>query len=135
MLRISPVPMVSEHFSAAEFACRCCGQIVLNERNWLLFQSLETIRSQVGGRPVVMDSGCRCKAHNAAVGGAPSSKHLEGIAADVHVAGMTPAQLAQIVRAHCPDVMGIGVGASQFHIDVRPGPRTEWTYPLRRPGG
>ena len=117
---------LSKNFTADELACRCCGYIVPGEELRRLVDALETLRSHVGS--VVIVSGYRCPSNNRAVGGAPKSKHLTMEAADLHVEGFAPAQLAAIVKQHCPTVRGIGVGRTKFHIDVRLGALSEWTY-------
>lgn len=127
MIPTSPVPRLSAHFTAAELMCPCCGHIQAGARLRLLLNALEIIRSQTC-RPVRIFSGYRCPSHNRKVGGAPASKHLYGEAADLAVDGFTPAQLARLVKDCCPDVKGIGVGATKFHIDVREGPLVEWIY-------
>jgi hypothetical protein len=43
---------------------------------------LDILRATVE-RPLVVSSGCRCDKHNAAVGGAPLSRHTIGCAADI----------------------------------------------------
>lgn len=70
---------VSPHFSLREFQCRCCGAVMLSA---LLLEKLEALRTALG-RPVVLTSGYRCRAHNSRVGGAPSSLHMRGMAADI----------------------------------------------------
>lgn len=45
-------------------------------------QALETVRALLGNLPMSIDSGYRCPALNAAVGGVPDSAHLIGFAAD-----------------------------------------------------
>jgi len=55
------------------------------------------------GRPVLVNSGFRSAAVNQAVGGTASSQHRLGQAADIHVAGMTSAEVArEIVRLGLP---------------------------------
>lgn len=58
---------------------------------------LEQIRDLVGG-PVVVSSGYRSPAVNAAVGGASSSAHLLGLAADITAPGLAPKKLAALIR-------------------------------------
>ncbi len=48
---------------------------------------LEIVRAHFGA-PVVVHSGFRSPAVNAAVGGSPTSQHMRGEAADFHVAGV-----------------------------------------------
>jgi zinc D-Ala-D-Ala carboxypeptidase len=61
-------------------------------------QVLEPLRAALGGRVITIDSGYRCPQVNAAVGGAHNSAHLEGRAADILVAGMTPLQVGLFVQ-------------------------------------
>lgn len=57
---------------------------------------LEQIRALVG-KPVTVSSGYRCPALNAAVGGARYSAHMQGLAADITVVGLTPKALAKAI--------------------------------------
>lgn len=60
---------------------------------------LEQVRA-LFGKPLVISSGYRSPALNASVGGARTSAHLYGLAADFIVPGVTPAETAKaIVRA------------------------------------
>lgn len=59
--------------------------------------TLEQVRDLVGG-PVHVSSGYRSKLVNAAVGGAPSSAHTFGLAADITCPAMTPRALALLIR-------------------------------------
>ena len=38
---------------------------------------------KIAGIPIVVNSGYRCQDHNVAVGGSPTSSHLDGLAADI----------------------------------------------------
>jgi uncharacterized protein YcbK (DUF882 family) len=95
--------------------------------NPVLVEALQKLRDAMG-RPVRVLSGCRCAAHNKAVGGAASSEHLLGNAADVAVVGMTAREIyrgaAGIVAFH-----GIGVDDERdfVHLDVRE-PFAHWCY-------
>jgi hypothetical protein len=66
-------------FVEAEFRCRHCRTLVLSPT---LIPALEILRG-LWGEPMLVDCGYRCPAHNAAVGGAPDSAHIEGMAADI----------------------------------------------------
>ena len=59
---------------------------------------LDPLRTYLG-KPVLVTSGYRSPAVNAAIGGAVGSQHMKGEAADLVVNGMTSAQLAIAVRA------------------------------------
>src|SRR6056300_1432374 len=83
---------LSEHFSSHEFACKCgCGSDGIDPSMIVL---LEWLRAEMGGRAVAVNSGVRCPAYNAQIGGASKSQHLSGRAADVVVAGVTPDAVA-----------------------------------------
>lgn len=106
----------SEHFSEAELACPHCGANLCTPE---LLDALERMRAAVG-KPVVVNSAYRCLTHNQAVGGAPKSQHMEGLAADIHVQGVSPAELEKIART-IPIIHGIGRADHQgyLHLDVR----------------
>ena len=73
---------LSEHFTTEEFACRCgCGfDTPVPE----LVQVAEAIRHSLQ-EPVHINSGCRCPAHNEAIGGSRCSWHMSGQAMDLPV--------------------------------------------------
>jgi uncharacterized protein YcbK (DUF882 family) len=116
---------LSEHFRSSEFACPCCGLAAVVPA---LVAALEELRTKLGGKPIRITSGFRCASHNAAVGGARSSQHLTGRAADVYVRGMSGLELYALART-IPAFHGFGVGGSWLHVDVRPGPAiARWKY-------
>jgi uncharacterized protein YcbK (DUF882 family) len=110
---------LSEHFSRREFACRCgCGYDVPNQR---LLLALEKLRATLG-KPIRINSACRCRAHNAKVGGASDSQHVQGNAADIRVRGLSPRDLYyEAIRVPDFDAGGIGVYPRDgfVHVDVR----------------
>jgi uncharacterized protein YcbK (DUF882 family) len=54
---------------------------------------LQQVKTQVGGKPVVVSSAFRSAAVNASVGSKDSSQHRTGCAADFRVPGMTPREV------------------------------------------
>ncbi len=73
--------------------------------------------------PVTVNSTCRAKGHNRAVGGAKKSKHLTGDAADFRVRGNVGAVYAFLKRSG--SVGGLKhYGGGLFHIDN--GERRSW---------
>ena len=93
---------LSEHFTLAELTKSNTGiKNVPNEAQVknlrLLCGWLETLRSEwnkrygEGDEPIVINSGYRSPEVNKAVGGAPTSNHLTGCAADIRVSGMEQA--------------------------------------------
>ena len=86
---------LTEHFSRHELACRCgCGQF--NTRGRLL-STLEAIRDGVG-KPVCIESGCRCAQRTADVGGKKDSAHLTGEAADIRAEGFSGPELGIVIK-------------------------------------
>ena len=104
------------HFSDSELACPHCGVNGCQQR---LVDALEAFREKVG-RPVIVNSAYRCAAHNAAVGGTPHSEHMQGLAADIRVDGMTAAEMEAAARMILA-IRGIGRADHQnyVHVDVR----------------
>lgn len=78
---------------------------------------LEKIRTHFGA-PVIINSGCRCPAHNRKSGGVTGSQHLFGTAADIHISGVTSQAVADFAETILPGG-GIGIYKTFTHIDVR----------------
>ena len=112
---------LSEHFQAREFACSCCGMVLVHPE---LVRKLEGLRSAVGA-PVNVTSGYRCSSCNKAVGGAENSYHLFGMAADIWVEGISPQQLAEIAANIGFDGIGVYPEQGFVHVDVR-GYKVRW---------
>jgi hypothetical protein len=60
---------------------------------------LEEVKKILGGKPVMINSGFRSLAVNAAVGSKNTSDHRRGCAADIRVPGMTPDQVVRAIIA------------------------------------
>ena len=56
---------------------------------------LQQVKSAVGGRPVMINSGFRSKLVNDAVGSRDTSQHRLGCAADLRVPGITPREVIE----------------------------------------
>lgn len=61
---------------------------------------LETVKSAVGMKPVMINSGFRSKQVNDSVGSKDTSQHRIGCAADLRVPGMTPRQVVEACIAN-----------------------------------
>ena len=105
----------TQHFKAQELACKHCGEVKANQH---LIAVLELLRLKFG-KPVVITSGYRCAEHNSNVGGAPKSKHVEGIAADIKINGISPGVIFDYLDGTFPNCYGIGLYSGWVHIDVR----------------
>lgn len=112
---------LSPHFKASEFACHgkgCCDTVKIDSK---LVEYLEKIREHFD-KPVTISSGYRCEVHNKSVNGATASRHLKGMAADIKVEGVKPAEVAKY--AESIGILGIGLYETNsdghfVHIDTR----------------
>ena len=110
-----------KYFKKSEFACKCgkyCdgypAEIDMN-----MVKIADEIRSKIG-KPITINSGLRCKTHNANVGGVSDSQHLLGKAADLGCpSGCAPTQMASIAEEIMGDTGGIGTYSWGIHIDTR----------------
>ena len=64
-----------------------------------LAEFLETVKSVLGDKPIMVNSAFRSKAVNDAVGSKDTSQHRVGCAADIRVPAMTPDQVVRAVIA------------------------------------
>ena len=108
---------LSENFEAKEFDCKCKNKSCkTTEIDPKLIEILQKIRTHFG-KSVTVNSSYRCEAHNKSVGGAKSSRHLTGQAADIKVSGVSPKEVAKY--AESIGVKGIGLYDTFVHVDTR----------------
>ena len=107
---------ITPNFRAREFDCNgnsCCSETLIDSK---LVEYLQKIRDHFG-KPVYV-TGYRCPVHNARTpNAAPKSKHTLGMAADFHIDGIPPLDIAQY--AESIGVKGIGLYDTFVHIDTR----------------
>ena len=114
--------LLSRSFRAKEFACKDGTDPLFVDSE--LVQVLQAIRDHFGA-PVVITSGYRTAAHNAAVGGSKSSQHLLGRAADFWVEDTPVASVAAYAETLLPGRGGIG----RYPKDAsHPKRRTGWVH-------
>ncbi|RJO67433.1 MAG: DUF882 domain-containing protein [Myxococcales bacterium] len=123
---MSEPQMLSPHFARSEMQCHCgCNKCIVCVD---LLDALEDLRERVGW-PLVVNSAYRCPEHNAAVGGKPKSKHLEGIAADVCCRNLSVDDLARAAET-IPAFRRGGIGKYPkkgfVHVDVRRNGPARW---------
>lgn len=108
---------LTPHVHLSEMECRC-GECPGTPVDLDHLRRLEALRAALGARPITITSGYRCPAHNAAVGGHPSSEHMDGTATDVVVRGVAPDTVAD----RADSIVGIG-GIGRYdtftHLDGR----------------
>ncbi len=113
---------IATNFRAREFDCQgtgCCSTTPIDEH---LVAYLQQIRDHFG-KPVYLTA-YRCKTHNARTpNAATNSYHIYGQAADFHIDGVAPAEIAKC--AESIGVKGIGLYDDFVHIDTR-GTKSFW---------
>jgi len=110
---------LSEHFDDSEFACHHCHKLPERGMDGELIQLLEALRELCGNKKMKIMSGYRCPEHNRAVGGARSSQHMLGTAADIQVERLKPHEVAAYANKLMPKKGGIGIYPTFTHVDVR----------------
>jgi putative chitinase len=84
-----------------------------------LAEFLESVKTVLGGKPIMVNSAFRSKAVNDAVGSKDTSQHRVGCAADIRVPGMTPDQVVRaIIAANLPFDQVIREFDAWTHISV-----------------
>lgn len=107
---------IAPNFRAREFDCQgrgCCSSTPIDEK---LVEYLQQIRDHFG-KPVYLTA-YRCPIHNAKTpNAATNSRHIYGKAADFHIDGVAPEEIAKY--AESIGVKGIGLYDTFVHIDTR----------------
>ena len=106
-------------FKVREFRCRDGSDAIMIDQTLVVL--LQAIREHFN-KPITITSGYRTAAHNAAVGGAKSSQHLLGRAADIQVAGVSVEDVASYAEALMPDWGGVG------RYPIKPGRARGWVH-------
>jgi len=92
-----------------------------------LAEFLETVKTALGGKPIIINSAFRSKAVNEAVGSKETSQHRKGCAADIRVPGLTPDQVVRaIIEANLPYDQVIREFDRWTHVSI---PNTEDAEP------
>lgn len=106
-----------EYFTLAEFECPCRRpQCVRFDMNGAFLGKLNRMRDMFG-KPIRIESGFRCKEHNADIKGKPDSLHLVGRAADLIVE--SDADRYQLLRIAFSIFAGVGINKNTIHVDDR----------------
>lgn len=122
---------LSEHFHLSEFTSsqeavrkgiqnNPSEEEIRNLEN-LCINVLELVRAEFG--PVRISSGYRCVRLNTAIGGAKSSQHLYGLAADIEIPGVDNCDLA----AWIANTLQFDQLILEFHIH-EDGPNSGWVH-------
>lgn len=126
---------ISPHFNRSEFACSCgCGFDTVDVELIRVLEQARADYTRVHGKcKIIITGGTRCLKRNSEIGGAESSKHLQGIACDhkikVHDGNswidVPPVEVCKYYENKYPDKYGIGKYNSWVHLDIRP-KRARW---------
>lgn len=117
-----------KHFSPRELACKGTGRIKIHKPT---MNKLEVVR-RILGVPMYITSAYRSPSHNAAVGGAKNSQHLQGRAFDVRLDNINPHNLEAAARQ--AGFSGFGFYRSQNFIHIDTGPDRSWGKRWWTPG-
>lgn len=99
-----------------------------------LCDTLEQVRALVG-KPLTISSGYRSPALNMAVGGARDSAHVQGLAADINCAGLSPKALAVLIRESGIAFDQLIYEGTWVHIGLADGPLRNEVLTARFSGG
>lgn len=99
-------------------ACPCgrCGGFPVEPAEKLM-RLADAVR-EAAGKPMVPTSTVRCDAHNAKVGGVPTSRHKLGHAMDFVIPGLSANQILTIVRRQEGVVYSYAIDGSAVHMDI-----------------
>ena len=119
------------HFSPSEFDSPDLSNSGENYMDETFIKKLDTLRGLLKV-PLVITSGYRTASYNQKIGGAPHSQHLNGLAADIAIAGEDAFKLVGLAYTLCFTGIGIeqkGAWDKRFiHLDLRPTEPRIWSY-------
>jgi len=134
-----PISPDHPNFAWEELVCRCCGEIIIDQRFWEHMDAEQQLRTWWGAA-FQITSGHRCLSHNAQEGGAEKSQHLL-FATDIkpslnspRIAAISGSEdrrraiaLGLLAReAEKLGFTGIGHYDTFLHLDMREGELVEW---------
>lgn len=117
------IQSICTNFTPQEFQCHCCGACKMDKK---LLQRLQAFR-HFCDFPLTLNSAYRCDAHNRAVGGKESSRHLRGQAVDISLTNIPSPKRWRMIEGAVSLFYGIGFAKSFIHVDIRD-TKIFWTY-------
>ena len=129
---------LTKNLSRHEFACKCgCGFDTVDiDLARILQETVDAFfnASMVDRVSITINSGCRCPAHNKAVGGSKNSRHMDGNAADFTLTYVTagvnkpvdPNKVAAYLDKKFKYEYGIGWYHGRTHFDTSSSGRRRW---------
>jgi zinc D-Ala-D-Ala carboxypeptidase len=101
-----------QYFQPREVACRGTGEVRISIK---LLDHLDSLRRLLA-RPLTTLSVYRSQYHNARVGGAPMSLHVQGMAADIAIVGRDKKLIESLAQQ--VGFTGFGYYRTFLHIDL-----------------
>lgn len=123
---------LTKNFTQREFRSKDGAKMPLDVLDNIkeLACNLQVLRDLLG-EPIKINSGYRSEAHNKAIGGVKSSKHIKGLAADIRVKDLETDDLYLLIESLIKQGEmqegGLGVYDTFVHYDIR-GTRARWNY-------
>jgi hypothetical protein len=114
-----PTARLKNWFSDAELDCKCVDLPDCDYRGIhpTTLRMMNEVREDFG--VLFVNSGYRCPSHNKAVGGADSSYHVKGMAADLRSDTVAPKLIYDWLCKKYPNQYGFGMYKTFVHIDSR----------------
>lgn len=105
-------PRITRNFRLSEFLSPDTGEAKMDME---VILRLQAVRDHFG-KDVIVLSGYRTPAYNRKVGGHPKSLHLNGMAMDWYIKGVSVSEMARVAR-EC-GFTGIGLYKYSVHTDI-----------------
>lgn len=87
---------------------------------------LESVRTKLGDKPIIITSWYRSPEHNARVGGAKNSRHISGDAVDFYCNHISIKAIYKALDEWHGNQGGLGLYNSHIHLDIR-GYHARWS--------
>jgi uncharacterized protein YcbK (DUF882 family) len=117
---------LSPYFSSREFENSTDKEFFIDPE---LIAKLDKVRAEFG-ESITITSGYRSPAHNAKVGGAPTSTHCNGKGADIRPSVSSKEKLDKLylICEKYFEAVGDGRKKGFIHVDTRTGKNRRWSY-------
>ncbi|MBQ4133264.1 MAG: DUF882 domain-containing protein [Desulfovibrionaceae bacterium] len=119
-----------KNFKPYEVACKCCGELWLDPAGTSPSISMDALQElrELWERPIIINSGHRCKKHNRKVGGTENSQHLK-IAFDIPCPPQEQARFINLARE--AGFTGVGRYPRRGFVHLDLGPTREWMEKIK----